>query len=382
MHTKKKMLYLTVCDPDLEVTGATVRIGAFVKYLARYYDISLIHMTGSGHDVDPEIESRFADRGNRLGVTRRHRVAFSRPGYFLFSPALYRTAKQWLQRETFNYILADYGLAATYGTWLSRRTRTPLIYSSHNLEYRMYLDLMKYDKRRAVLAPYIYAAERAACRTAQLVVAISDTDACAYRHWIGPERIEVIPQGFDPEAVHPYVGTSLPQSPVALFVGSFRDVTNREAARRIAREIAPEVWRVRPDTQFQLIGADPPMDLQQPRTNLECLGFVDDLRPYWQRAQVVLAPMTVAHGMATKIITALAYGKTVLTSPQGAGSIPRHYRQLRVAPLNAFATQLIELLDAPPLAAPGDFDALCNDFGWPSLIDRLYKRIERDVWPV
>src|ERR1044071_3469527 len=43
----KKLLYLALCDPDLEVTGATVRMGAFVKDLARYYDTTLLSTWGA-----------------------------------------------------------------------------------------------------------------------------------------------------------------------------------------------------------------------------------------------------------------------------------------------------------------------------------------------
>src|SRR5206468_11272511 len=94
---KKKRLYLAVCDPDLEVTGATVRMGAFVKHLARFYQVALVHMAGSGHRVDPEVEARFTDRDNRLGVILRERVEFSQPGYFLFSPELDRWADRLLR---------------------------------------------------------------------------------------------------------------------------------------------------------------------------------------------------------------------------------------------------------------------------------------------
>src|ERR1041384_1859436 len=87
---RKKLLYLAVSDPDLEVTGATVRMGAFVKHLGRFYDVTLVNMAGSGYRVDPEVEERFRDRTNRLGVSHRVRVRFSQPGYFLFSPTLYR----------------------------------------------------------------------------------------------------------------------------------------------------------------------------------------------------------------------------------------------------------------------------------------------------
>src|SRR5687767_10646834 len=100
---KKKLLYLAVCDPDLEVTGATLRMGAFVKHLGRIYDTTLVHMDGAGYHVDPQVVERFYDRTNRLGVSRRVRVSFSQPGYFLFSPTLYRKASRLLRTERFDY---------------------------------------------------------------------------------------------------------------------------------------------------------------------------------------------------------------------------------------------------------------------------------------
>jgi glycosyltransferase involved in cell wall biosynthesis len=372
---KKKLLYLAVCDPDLQVTGATVRMGAFVKHLARYYDVTLVNMAGSGHRVDPEIVARFHDSNNRLGVSQRVRVEFSRLGYFLFSPALYRATHTLLSNGSFHYLLVDYGLAAIYGTLFARRYGIPLIYSSHNVEYRIYLDLSRYDFRRALLAPYVYWAERAACRTATVVVAISENDCREYTRWIEVKKIKIIPQGFDPEFCNPFYAPP-PSSPaIVLFVGNFRDKINRQAARQVVRKIVPTVIQARPDTKFQFIGADPPSDLTGP--NIECLGFVDDLAPYWRRANLVISPMPLAYGMATKIIIALAFGKTVLSTPQGAGAIPRKYRQLVVAPIDMFASKIVELLARGTSVEASDFEMLCNDFGWPSLMAQLYQGIEQ-----
>jgi hypothetical protein len=371
---KKKLLYLAVCDPDLEVTGATVRMGAFVRNLARYYDVTLVNMAGSGHRVDPTIEARFRDWENRLGVKRRVRIDFSRAGYFLLSPALYRAADALLRKEPFDYLLADYGLAAVYGISLSRRYQTPLIYSSHNIEYRMYRELSRHDFRRRVLSPYVYWAERGACRAAQLVVTISESDRKEYAKWIPGERIEVIPQGFDPELANPSYEPPVQSPAFVLFVGSFRSENNRRAARYIAKEIAPAVHRTRSDVRFLLIGADPPSDLKGP--NIDCPGFVDDLNPYMKRANLVIAPMPFAHGMSTKIVSALAFGKTVLSTPEAAAGIIGTYRQLEVAPLGVFPAKLVELLASRPAVDPTDFPALCAEFAWPNLMARLYERIE------
>jgi glycosyltransferase involved in cell wall biosynthesis len=373
-HTKQRLLYLAVCDPDLQVTGATVRMGAFVKHLSRFYDITLVNMTGSGYSVDPDVEERSRDRENRLGVTERVPVEFSQPGYFLFSPALYRQADRLLKRSSFSYLLADYGLAAVYGRLLAKRHGVPLIYSSHNIEYRKYLAQSKTDFRRGVLAAYVYWAERAACRAAQLVVAISETDRSQYAKWVGAEKIVVIPQGFDEETWNPFYPPPPDSPPVVLFVGNFRLEHNRGAAQHIIKEILPRVTRERSDVKFQLVGAEPPTDLEAP--NVEYPGFVDDLAPYLRRANLVIAPMPFGFGMSTKIVSALAFGKTVLATPQGAGAIPRKYPGLAVAPLDAFPQKIVELLGSRPAPNAGGFETLCNDFAWPGLIARLHQRME------
>jgi len=50
---------------------------------------------------------------------------------------------------------------------------------------------------------------------------------------------------------------------------------------------------------------------------------------------------------------------------------------LVVAPLNQFASQILELLASRPSVDDSEFELICEDFGWPSLISRLYQRIER-----
>jgi len=371
---KKKLLYLAVCDPDLQVTGATVRMGAFVRHLGRFYDVTLVNMAGSGYRVGPEVQERLHDRNDRLGVSQRVRVEFSQPGYFLFSPTLYRHADRLLKSGTFSYLLADYGLAAVYGKALARRHGIPLIYSSHNVEYQKYLEQRKTDFRRGLLAPYVFWAERAACRAARLVVAISESDRTEYAKWVEPEKIEVIPQGFDAEVWNPFYPPPPASPAVVLFFGNFRLEHNRGAARHIIKEIVPRVTRVRSDVRFQLVGAEPPADLQA--SSVEYTGFVDDLAPYLRRANLVIAPMPFGFGMSTKIVSALAFGKTVLATPQGAGAIPRGYRGLAVSPVETFPQKIVELLAAGRAVDAGGFEALCDDFAWTNLMARLHGRIE------
>jgi len=80
--------------------------------------------------------------------------------------------------------------------------------------------------------------------------------------------------------------------------------------------------------------------------------------------------------MSTKIVSALAFGKPVLTTPEGAGSISRRYRQLVVSPLDGFAAKTVEMLATAPAVDAAEYPALCREFAWPRLIERLHRRIE------
>jgi polysaccharide biosynthesis protein PslH len=374
MTARKKLLYLAVCDPDLPVTGVTLRMGFFVRYLSRFYDITLVHMAGGGHAVASEVEERFRDRHNHLGVSQRIRVPFSQPGYFFFSPRLYREAERLLQTETYDYLLVDYGLAAVYGILLARRYHLPLIYCSSNVEYRMYLEMSRHDPRRLLLTPYIYWAERTVCQMANLVVVVAEKDRQEYTKWIPTDRVAVIPQGFDPELVNPFYGPPPTSPPIVVFNGSFKDQNNIQAARQIVKDIVPKVAQIFPDVIFQLIGADPPSDLNGP--NVELTGFVDEIDPYLQRANLVIAPMPYAHGISTKVVSGLAFGKTVLTTPAVARGMPSTYQQLHAAPLEGFADKIIELLQQQPTLNTSEFTKLKQDFAWPDLLTQLHQKIE------
>jgi glycosyltransferase involved in cell wall biosynthesis len=121
------------------------------------------------------------------------------------------------------------------------------------------------------------------------------------------------------------------------------------------------------------------VDLTAP--NVEYSGFVADLGPYLRRANLVIAPMPFGFGMSTKIVSALAFGKTVLTTPQGAGAISRKYRQLVVSPLDGFAGRIVDLLATRPPVDAQDFASVCDEFAWPSITARLYRRMEECCSP-
>ncbi len=160
-----KILYVSVHDPHVPLTGTGIRVGAFVNQLALRHHVDLVYLDGSGQPPSAKLSAHYAN--SVTGVASKTRIPYSQRGYFLFSPDLYRAAAERLARERYDYIICDYGLAAVYGLLLSRRFRTPFIYSSHNIEYRANLGKAREDPRRWPLALYMYAAEKMAVKRAR-----------------------------------------------------------------------------------------------------------------------------------------------------------------------------------------------------------------------
>jgi glycosyltransferase involved in cell wall biosynthesis len=104
---------------------------------------------------------------------------------------------------------------------------------------------------------------------------------------------------------------------VLLFVGDFTYAPNREGLRFLVDEALPVAWRSRPGLRLLVAGrgvVEPPSD---PR--VEVLGFVDDLRSAYARADAVVVPLLHGGGSPLKFIEALAYGLPVIAARHAAG---------------------------------------------------------------
>lgn len=80
---------------------------------------------------------------------------------------------------------------------------------------------------------------------------------------------------------------------------------------------------------------------------MEVTGYVDDLRPYVQRAEVMLSPMVYSVGIQNKVLEAMALGTPVVVAAQAATALGTTAgRDLLVAEsAQEFASATLRLLD-------------------------------------
>lgn len=374
-ETRKKLLYLSMYDPHVPYTGAGVRGAQLVNFLAHSYEVFLIYMSGSGHPGDPELEDKFKDRIEQ--VARKIKIPFTQKGYFLLSRSLMQSAEEILREERFDWILADYGLGGYYGVKLSRRFKIPLIYSSHNIEYKQYLGKAKSDFRRFPLVPYVYNVEKRSCKKADIVVSVSDNDASYYTRWINRDKIVVVPQGFDDAVYHPFYDSVVNEPKIVLFFGNYNISTNRDAVETVYKAIVDRVIQKNAHVLFQFVGANPPLHLSHP--NFEFVGFVESIVPFIRKADLVISPILKGWGMPTKIVESLACGKPVVATESGARSVSKQYKRLIVCPIDQFPETICEVLNKNRPVDPCDYEALKKEFLWERRLKPLLKMMDRRI---
>jgi sugar transferase (PEP-CTERM/EpsH1 system associated) len=116
----------------------------------------------------------------------------------------------------------------------------------------------------------------------------------------------------DPEA-GPVGGDA---APTLLFAGQMDYLPNVDAVAMLAREVLPLLRRRFPDLQLLVVGRCPTSTVRALATlpGVTVTGAVPEVRPFYARAWIFVAPLRIAPGVQTKVMEAMAAGLPVVTS--------------------------------------------------------------------
>jgi glycosyltransferase involved in cell wall biosynthesis len=179
----------------------------------------------------------------------------------------------------------------------------------------------------------------------------------------------------DLEAFRPNDAPTDPQSLV--FVGTMNYRPNADAVIYLASQILPEIWKTRPQVTLTVVGQTPPEEVQRlagPRITIT--GWVDDVRPYIDRAAVVVTPVRIGSGTRLKVLEALAMGKALVSTPLGCEGIAvedGEHVLLADNPVE-LAQRVVRLLDDPALAIRLGMQGRAlveRSYGWRAVVDDL-----------
>ena len=112
-------------------------------------------------------------------------------------------------------------------------------------------------------------------------------------------------------------------SPVLVFTGAMDYHANVDAVVWFCREIFPTLKACIPQIQFYIVGSNPSqkVKLLENGDGVKVTGFVEDIRPYYQRADVCVIPLRLGRGVQNKVLEAMSMGKAIVTTPKALEGI-------------------------------------------------------------
>jgi glycosyltransferase involved in cell wall biosynthesis len=259
----------------------------------------------------------------------------------------------------------------------------------HDLTFSLYRQLARHDPGDAAQEAYRrwLQFERRWLHDYDGVWTVSDADrdAAILEGGRARGRTYNIPNGVDTgRYVSAHEQTDAPE---ILFVGSFRHLPNVIGFDMMAHEVMPLVWRAFPDARLRVVAGlrHEPFWIEHAKSNgrgaldprIDVHGFVEDLRPLYARASVVVAPLAVSAGTNIKVLEAMACGKAIVSTPAGCAGLGLTHRQeaLIFADWQEFAAAVGELLGNAGLrVALGESARRCavERFSWDSIADAAY----------
>jgi glycosyltransferase involved in cell wall biosynthesis len=185
--------------------------------------------------------------------------------------------------------------------------------------------------------------------TAVAVAAQRDVEAVK-RH--GNDAVFELPNSVAiPPAVH-RVGPERSRRPHVLslcFVGTFRYPPNVWGAELLVDDVLPRLRdRTSLDVAVALVGRPSPLVLPLgDRAGVRLAGYVADLAPWYEAADVAVAPLTAGGGTRTKIIEACAHRVPVVATSIGAEGLDlEHGEHLLIADTpEAFAEACVAVVE-------------------------------------
>ncbi|HAL61073.1 MAG TPA: glycosyl transferase family 1 [Chloroflexi bacterium] len=358
-----KILFLTPELPYPPDRGASIRSFNLIKNLAPRHEIHLLSFSAK--------ESDLAEAGPLLDLCSQietlptpHRSTLQRllpvllsplPDMALRLPSSEFESKLWalLQEEDFDVVQVEAIEMARYIPTITESRRPPrLTFDDINAEYLLQRRAFETDLRHLRWLGAVYSLiqwgklrryEAWACRRADQVVAVSETDKEALCRLVPGLPVSVVPNGVDTQYYQPTEGET---DGSLVFTGKMDFRPNVDGVLWFFERVWPLVKGRLPQARLLVVGRNPsprlsPL-LQDPQVRVT--GFVPDVRPYIAQANIYLVPLRMGGGTRLKVLEAMAMGKAIVSTSLGCEGIKTTGQELVIADNESdFAQRVIDL---------------------------------------
>ena len=300
------------------------------------------------------------------------------------NPFNYWKLKKLVQEKQINILIAEHSYAAWLALLLKKTFQIPFIIHSHNIEalrfqqmgrpwWKSYWSYEKWVHKKADHSFFISAEDEAyAVKNFGL-----DKSKCSVITYgvEAPKKVEL-----SKAAWRLTLGLKGDEK-LFYFNGTLDYKPNFDAVLALVHQVAPllqqslQAFKIiisgnrAPDALIQLITGNP---------HFLYAGFVADVQPFYQYADVFLNPVLNCSGIKTKVIEAIAAGCTVVSTQSGAAGIDASVcsdKLLMHADNNwvSFAQNAIQIAQQPKAPTP---KAFYDTYLWNNIAEQAAKKME------
>lgn len=379
--------------------GSKIRIFYVLRELARAgHEVTLLALAHEAYrPEDLEALRPFCTELNIVPVERRPRLRAALKAFFSLKP--YRVAK--LESPKFKQEVAQ-ALGRDYDIlWVhfvetlaylphhsSQRKRPLVVLDQHNADEGFW----ETYARQGAAWVRLFARQnirklrrfqKTVLQGVDVILSVSEEDAEFTQVRLPNPFTEVwvVPNGVDTEGFQPADDTKRENR--IIFCGAMDVLMNIDAVEGFARPVFPKVRKVVPDVEFWIVGRDPAPKVKALGSlpGVQVTGRVEDVRPYYAKAKVAVAPFRYGGGTKLKVLEAMALGVPVVATSVGCQGIKAiSGKHLFVEEMKeAFAERVINLLQDEALWKQMATEArrLAEErYSWHSIMSEAVGRLE------
>jgi len=389
-----KILMLTPYLPFPLHSGGQIRSYNLLKNLSKKHQVTLFSFIRS--DSEKKHLQELTKYCYKVKVFKRRQAWDPRnillsgftPYPFLVSIYLSRSVKQAIETELTQQ---KYDLihAETFYVMpnLPLHIPVPTLLVEQTIEYLVYQHFVK-NTKLAVLKPLLHLDvlkiklwEKYFWEKATRLIAMSETDKAIMQKTVKDKKVDVVANGID---THFFQKTRrlTSKKPLVLFVGNFKWLPNRDAAKFLVEEIWPHIKSRLPQAKLSIVGRNPTREIfKLQQADITVNGQVEDIRTALSSASVLLAPIRNGRGTKYKVLEAMASGVPVVTTKLGIEGIKDSHSVLVAESAVNLAKQALKILTDQSFAqrlASKAKTIVNQQYNWSVIsqeLDNIYKQL-------
>lgn len=351
--------------------GGQKGIEFFYRYLSKIEDTTVVSVTANAGELkgDYSLLKTFSNRKLRYG-----------------NPLLFFKLKKIIKEQAITHLICEHPYMGWLAIFLKKATGVKLIIHSHNIEG------LRFKSSGKLWWQMLWNYERWVHRQADTNFFITHEDKLyAEKHFcLKPAACTTITYGTEINAA-PGLQAKLSarkfilqkhkipaNATILLFNGTLNYMPNLLALDAILQTINPQLLTAKNfDYKIIICGKNLPAnynDLKDYKDkNIAFAGFVDEINEYFLAADIFINPVIEGGGIKTKLVEALGYNLSVVSTKSGAIGIPQNVTGDKLELVddndwNTFAKRILKCHTNSNIPA-----AFFNHFYWGNIAEKASK---------